>query len=195
MLQILTTYSEEQELLEQLSRGEKKALEWIYKHCFETTEKMVLKMNGSYDEAWDIFQEAVTVFYEKVSKDGVTLNCRINTYITSISKNLWLNRVKQLNKTARSIDDEFDKADTTKDVSSYIEKEQELERLMVALDKLGEPCSKLLKVFYFGKKNMQQITTEFGYTNTDNAKNQKYKCLNRLKKIFFDETYKEKINE
>ena len=32
---------------------------------------------------------------------------------------------------------------------------------------------------------MTDIAAEFGYTNADNAKNQKYKCLMRLKKLFF----------
>ena len=32
---------------------------------------------------------------------------------------------------------------------------------------------------------MQEIAAEFGYTNADNAKTQKYKCLLRLKKLFF----------
>jgi hypothetical protein len=35
--------------------------------------------------------------------------------------------------------------------------------------------------------NMQDIALQFGYTNSDNAKNQKYKCLMRLKKLFFSE--------
>jgi hypothetical protein len=33
---------------------------------------------------------------------------------------------------------------------------------------------------------MDDITEKFGYTNADNAKNQKYKCLKRLKKTFFE---------
>ena len=32
---------------------------------------------------------------------------------------------------------------------------------------------------------MSQISEKFGYTNADNAKTQKYKCLMRLKKLFF----------
>ena len=32
---------------------------------------------------------------------------------------------------------------------------------------------------------MNVIAQEFGYTNADNAKTQKYKCLVRLKKLFF----------
>ena len=37
---------------------------------------------------------------------------------------------------------------------------------------------------------MNEITEKFGYTNSDNAKTQKYKCLTRLKRIFFTH-YKE----
>jgi hypothetical protein len=37
------------------------------------------------------------------------------------------------------------------------------------------------------KKGMQEIADDFGYTNADNAKTQKYKCLMRLKKLFFSQ--------
>jgi hypothetical protein len=33
---------------------------------------------------------------------------------------------------------------------------------------------------------MEEIAEKFGYTNADNAKTQKYKCLQRLKKYFFE---------
>ena len=35
---------------------------------------------------------------------------------------------------------------------------------------------------------MTEIADEFGYTNADNAKNQKYKCLMRLKNYSFRNT-------
>lgn len=54
-----------------------------------------------------------------------------------------------------------------------------------AMNKIGEPCKSLLDAYYIQKKNMQEIATGFGYTNADNAKTQKYKCLMRLKKLFF----------
>jgi DNA-directed RNA polymerase specialized sigma24 family protein len=54
-----------------------------------------------------------------------------------------------------------------------------------ALSKIGEPCKSLLDAYYLQKKSMQDIAGEFGYTNADNAKTQKYKCLMRLKKLFF----------
>ena len=54
-----------------------------------------------------------------------------------------------------------------------------------ALNKIGEPCKSLLEAYYLQKKSMPEIADFFGYTNADNAKTQKYKCLVRLKKIFF----------
>jgi len=53
-----------------------------------------------------------------------------------------------------------------------------------SLKNLGEPCKSLLEAYYHQKKNMVEIAASFGYTNADNAKNQKYKCLMRLKKLF-----------
>jgi len=58
--------------------------------------------------------------------------------------------------------------------------------LNIALDQVGEPCRTLLKDFYHNNKSMQEIATEFGYTNPDNAKTQKYKCLVRLRKLFYN---------
>ena len=55
-----------------------------------------------------------------------------------------------------------------------------------SLENLGEPCAALIKDFYVNKLSMDEIAEKFGYTNSDNAKNQKYKCLQRLKRYFFD---------
>ena len=56
-----------------------------------------------------------------------------------------------------------------------------------ALNSLGEPCKSLLQGYYLKKMDMNALAAEFGYTNADNAKNQKYKCLMRLKKLFFSQ--------
>jgi hypothetical protein len=57
--------------------------------------------------------------------------------------------------------------------------------MKTAMGKIGEPCKSLLEAFYVHQKSMQEISSFFGYTNADNAKTQKYKCLMRLKKLFF----------
>ena len=67
------------------------------------------------------------------------------------------------------------------------ERNGEFQVMEKALLGLGEPCKSLLEAFYIQRKNMGEIAGSFGYTNAENAKNQKYKCLLRLRKLFFSE--------
>jgi DNA-directed RNA polymerase specialized sigma24 family protein len=71
------------------------------------------------------------------------------------------------------------------DLEEHERRDMEFVLMERAINSLGEPCKSLLEAFYMQKKSMQEIATSFGYTNPDNAKNQKYKCLMRLKKLFF----------
>jgi DNA-directed RNA polymerase specialized sigma24 family protein len=72
------------------------------------------------------------------------------------------------------------------EVEAQEQRNTEYQMMEKAMLNLGEPCRSLLEAFYLQKKSMTEIAGNFGYTNADNAKNQKYKCLMRLKKIFFD---------
>jgi len=49
---------------------------------------------------------------------------------------------------------------------------------------LGDACQQILRLFYFMKKSMEEITGIMGYKNADTVKNQKYKCMQRLKKVY-----------
>src|SRR5690606_6715764 len=97
----------------------------------------------------------------------------------------WLKKWHE--KSVKVFDTEFDAE--LGDINLLLKDHQEEERNYIkmedALKKLGEPCATLLKDFYLEDLSMAEIAEKFGYTNTDNAKNQKYKCLQRLKKYFF----------
>jgi DNA-directed RNA polymerase specialized sigma24 family protein len=64
-------------------------------------------------------------------------------------------------------------------------REGEFQLMTESMTSLGEPCRSILEDFYINGMSMDDISEKFGYTNSDNAKNQKYKCLQRLKKLFF----------
>jgi DNA-directed RNA polymerase specialized sigma24 family protein len=71
------------------------------------------------------------------------------------------------------------------EVEEHEKRNTDFTLMETSMSKIGEPCKSLLDAYYLQKKSMQDIATEFGYTNADNAKTQKYKCLVRLKKLFF----------
>lgn len=71
------------------------------------------------------------------------------------------------------------------EMTNLDEREKTFQLMKNALDRLGEPCRSIIEDFYIKNHSMDEIRGKFGYTNADNAKNQKYKCLQRLKKLFF----------
>src|ERR1700756_1077590 len=176
------------EYLEGLRLSNDTVIRSIYKKHYPVIAKMVLNNNGTEQEAKDVFQETVLVLYHHVQKAEFILSCALQTYLYSVAKRLWLKQLHKKNGTLK-LDERFvegeDFADADSEVSIYQEREQNLDRMHESISQLGEPCKTLLTDFYIARLGMDELAEKFGYTNADNAKNQKYKCLQRLKKIFF----------
>ena len=175
----------EEGLLKGLAEGDKRAIEIIYKDHFNSIQALIINNNGSSDDAKDIFQEALIVLYEKVRSGSFELNCQIKTYLYSVSKRLWLKRLNASSRFVSVTDDPASAYPVEEEIEAHEKRDAEFDMMEKAIAGLGEPCKSLLEAYYLKKQNMQVIAASFGYTNADNAKNQKYKCLLRLKKIFF----------
>ena len=175
----------EKALLEGLAKNDKKAVEAIYQENYNMVQSLIINNNGSSDDAKDIFQEAMIVLYEKVRSGSFELNCQIKTYVYSVCRRLWLKRLQQLNRYSAPLGDTEQVVAVEEEIEGHEQRNAEFEMMEKAINSLGEPCKSLLEAYYLQKQNMQVIAANFGYTNSDNAKNQKYKCLMRLKKIFF----------
>ena len=176
--------SSERSLLQGLARNDKKAIETIYKENYNLVQALVINNSGTAEDAKDIFQEAMIVLYEKVQSGTFELNCQIKTFVYSVSRRLWLKRLMQQNRFQLS-DGHEESVSVDEDMEEHEKRNTEFVMMEKAMNGLGEPCKSLLEAFYLQKKSMQDIAGSFGYTNSENAKNQKYKCLMRLKKIFF----------
>ncbi len=180
----------EQQLLSGLALGDRAATEQIYLRNSDIVTNWILKNGGEATDAADIFQEAMLVLFGKSQNEDFRLTCRIGTYLFAVSKHLWYKKLQQSQKQAIKLPDSAGSdsgADWTyeDDIKIQEEREGHYEQLNAALQQLGEPCSSLLRAFYQHDKSMQEIAMDFGYTNPDNAKTQKYKCLARLRKIFY----------
>ena len=186
-------YFSDEALLAGIRNEEEAALAYLYKQHYPMILHFVQNNNGTDDEAKDIYQEAVIVFYEKVKDQNLELNCQIKTYLYSICRRLWLKRLALKNRFAGMITDSDTFIQVDEEVAELEENELKFKKMGEALVLLGEPCKTLIEDFYIQDLTMQSITEKFGYTNADNTKNQKYKCLMRLKKLFFT-LYKTEIS-
>jgi RNA polymerase sigma factor (sigma-70 family) len=127
------------------------------------------------------------VLYEKVQIEDFELNCQIRTYLYSVSRRLWLKRLSQQSRFHLNEDHHFEPVAVEEDTDEHEKRDTEFSMMEKAVNSLGEPCRSLIEAFYMQKRSMQEIAASFGYTNADNAKTQKYKCLMRLKKLFFSQ--------
>lgn len=157
----------------------------LYAGYYPMVLQFILSNNGDEDDAKDVYQEAIIVLYNKIKSGEFELSSKLKTYIYSVSRRIWLKKLSQNSKKANNLSDFEDVVAVDEDMELHEEKDMQFQKMEAALQHLGEPCKTIIQDFYINNLSMQDISEKFGYTNTDNAKTQKYKCMQRLKKIFF----------
>lgn len=154
---------------------------------------LVCSNSGSEQEAKDVYQEAVIAFYERLADPNFRLTCKIKTYLYAVSRRLWLKRLAEKKRYHGQIEETETFVRIDEEMHSIEEQELHFEKMSEAMSRLGEPCHGIISDFYLNDHTMEMISAKYGYTNAENAKNQKYKCLQRLKKLFFTTPEAEKL--
>jgi RNA polymerase sigma factor (sigma-70 family) len=166
---------DEKELFERICKGDEKALEVIYKKYYRMMTKLVITNSGTEDEARDVYQDALVVFWQKSRSGNLVLTSKISTYIYSICQNLWR---KELDRKKRLSNEEKDSPESL-DLDG-----PEREKIIAhCMQQLGETCRKVLMYYYFDEMSMQEIADRLGFANTDTAKTKKYKCKQKLDEL------------
>jgi len=175
----------DQEVIEGIANGSTSELEYLYASYFPMIFQLVTKNNGSEDDAKDIFQEAVIVLYDRINSGDFVLSSKLKTFLYSVCRRLWLKRLNKSDRMSFNVQEHEEIVAVENDLLEYQQKEEQFLLMEQSLHLLGEPCQTIISDFYLRNLSMQDICEKFGYTNADNAKTQKYKCLQRLKKLFF----------
>lgn len=145
----------------------------LYKKAFPALSKYVSRMGGSFDEAKDVFQDALVIYYEKiVAMEDIPGSDK--AYLFGIAKHLWLKKYRDNSMNVPLVDFNggiLDEEDT----------KPRTEKLMHYLETSGQKCMEILKAFYYDKLSVKQLADLFGYTSIRSATVQKYKCLEKVR--------------
>lgn len=183
--------TDEENIILEIRAGNEFVLKRIYKDNYPTIRKLVISNSGDEEDAKDLYQEAFLAFYQKVKEDEFELKSSIRTYLYAVSRNLWLKRLKLFSSREQiNIKDEDQYFEEESVIEENDGRDREISLVQQSLERMGEPCKTILKDFFYHKKSMEEIAQKMNYTNAANAKNQKYKCFNRLKKMFLVESRK-----
>jgi len=166
---------DEKEVFERIKNGDEKALELIYKKYYRMMTKLVITNSGTEEEARDVYQDALVVFWQKARSGNLVMTAKISTYIYSICQNLWR---KELDRKKRLSNEEKDSAQ-----SMDMDAPERNKIIAQCLNQLGETCRKVLMYYYFDEMSMQEIAEKLGFANTNTAKTKKYKCKQKLDEL------------
>jgi RNA polymerase sigma factor (sigma-70 family) len=158
----------------------------LYMEAFPGVCKYVSKMGGSFEEAKDVFQDALLVYFEQVQVNKLELKQSDQAYLFGISRNLWNKRFGENNKKV-SIEEMGNFFDETKALIDPGYEEVSSIRLLRLLTKAGGRCMELLSAFYYEKLDLNEVAQRFGFSGSRSATVQKFKCLEKVK-----ETVKQK---
>jgi len=170
----------EKEILESIKMGkESKVLEYLYKEILPGIKQYILKNSGTIDDAFDIFQDGVVIFYKYVLAGKFKEEYNISGFIYTVCRNLWINKVKH-EKLITKIDNNREISDHSKDVLDYLINKEREDLVKQYMEKLGEKCRKLLSYIFYYQLTTKELCEKMGYSNTDILKTKKYKCKKRL---------------
>lgn len=158
--------------------GNAAGLRTIYKDFLPRIARHIMNKGGSYDDAKDVFQDAIIVLYEKTQQPDFELTSRFYTFLFGICRNIWGNRLQKKSRTEVTIpEDAKYKSDT--DTEALIYKAEENRLFWDAFKKLGEDCQRLMQLF-FEKTKMEEITSVMGYGSVNYTKKRKFVCKEKL---------------
>lgn len=153
----------------------------LYQKVFPAVAKYVSKCGGSFDEAKDVFQDALVSYYEKSHTTGVAINSSEGAYIYGTARYLWIKRYKQGSQTML-LDDS-----SAANITAETDTAPSEDKLLYFLETAGKRCMELLRSFYYDNLPMTRVAQLFGFSGVRSATVQKYKCIEKVR-----ETVKQK---
>lgn len=136
----------------------------------------------------EIYDDAILALYQNV-KDGKLkeLTCSLQTYINRIGEHKAIDIIRKKHLETEELP-EYESLDFCERTEEYwlaegdsLEEERK-NTIYNLIEKLVEPCKKILFSFYYDHCSMEVIAKSMGMANSDVAKTQKSRCMSKVKR-------------
>jgi RNA polymerase sigma factor (sigma-70 family) len=171
-------------LYQGLLKNDQSAFEYLYTRNFPAVRQLVFQYKGNEDDAKDIFQEGIIALWNNIRSGSYQLRegVKLSTYLIQICKLRWMDKMKKASSRYEVKQEVYmEPAEEAEVMTEWIDQEEQ-SQFQQQFAQLGERCQNLLKRFYFLKQSLQEIA-EAMTIGEASAKNEKYRCMQRLKKI------------
>ena len=149
----------------------------LYQGAFPAVAQLVSRRGGTLEEAQDIFQEALVLYYERkvVGAPDTLTEPHPTAYLLGIARHLW---IKQYHRRSSEVPLERTEAFAWVEAPSVSPSRRKVLRF---LSVAGQKCMELLRAFYYEQLPLAEVADTFGYSGVRSATVQKYKCLEKVR--------------
>jgi len=174
-------YFSDLEIVQAIREGnDTKVIDSLYATVLPTVKKHVCNNGGSLEDAFDVFQDALMVFYKLVVTEKYdSEKYKVHGFVFAISKNLWINLIKKrINSTKREklvANDDLEPSI----LENLIDKERK-STLDLLFQSMGEKCTEILTMFFYHKYSLKEIAQKLGDMSEDAVKVKSHRCKKLL---------------
>jgi RNA polymerase sigma factor (sigma-70 family) len=175
-------YSDEA-ILEGLRLRSDYIINFAYKEFFPLVKFLVTDNGGMVEDAEDVFQDGIVTLYNKISSNQLVLTSPFKTYIYSVCRTLWLQKLhkrKAIYDKLTDVEEYIDLPEDMLDEKSV--QETEMHRIIQKhFLSLADDCQKVLQLF-IKSIPVNEIALIMGFKTENYTKTRKYLCKEELKK-------------
>ena len=158
----------------------------LYAEMYPKVRIYILQNNGSEAQAKDIFQDAFLAFWKNIKEGKFNMHktSSVKGYLMTIAKNKWIDylRSSAYKKTITADTILQLHSENEENESGSGQNEKQKAAMQNALRKLGDNCRTVLKLFYFERMSMNEISKRLNI-GAASARNQKYRCMEKLRSL------------
>ena len=133
-------------LIRRIQENDRTVLGDVYAKFRKMVISHIKNHGGSNEEAEDIYQESIIVFWQNVSSGKFELTAKISTYLVAVAKNKWMVELRKRKFNITEDPPENTQNDDPLILDEMIENEDS-EKIRTALDQIQPVCKKLLIIW------------------------------------------------
>jgi RNA polymerase sigma factor (sigma-70 family) len=181
----------EKRIIESLSAVESDGWAFYYMqmHYFPGISFFICKNGGSEEEAKDIIMDGIEALITNIRSGAYTLRstAKLKTYFFQICKNKWYDYLAKKSRTRpvslfADLDFEQFESDYYQDYDEDLLNERQ-RKVVELFQKSSDKCKQVLGMYYYDELSHEEIASRMGYSGPDSSKNQKSKCLRKMKSV------------
>ena len=169
----------------------------FYNDCWKYCKPRLRNLTTNQADIEDVFAEAISRFWVNAQQGKIAHADNHFALVYVMAKNLWLGELrKEKHFMGVSIDarigEDFElqlPADEQDFLSKMIQERDDYQQelsIKAAWEKLDIKCQDLLNATIIYKERQEELIEKMNFKNTDTVKATKYRCLQYLKKYYYE---------